>query len=393
VGSGKTTAGAAEAVALALENPGCDGMIVAPTWGVLWRTTLRKFLELLPREAIRRHVAGKRHYELHNGVLVHYGSADRADSLEGATLAWAWGDEARYWPKQAWTVLLARVREAKAKRRRLVLTTTPTLGWLHEQFGGKIEGHGNVVAPTEGNWHNPPEYLPTLRASYPERLYRQYVDGEWVMLEGAVYEEFSEALHVRDVLPGHGRRRVVECWLDLAYRRPHALFVEVEGDIAMVHGELCPDNVTLPNLLTQIHACYEEHGWLRGQMILDPAGKQVNEMVGYSALEVIDDRGWRTLTPRGFVERYIPTGVEVVRARLLGVNGEARLFFHPRLRETLGNRGIIQCLQGYAYPEAKDGRPVTDQPVKDGRTDHGCDALRYGLVCHYPPPWDTIRGG
>jgi hypothetical protein len=35
---------------------------------------------------------------------------------------------------------------------------------------------------------------------------------------------------------------------------------------------------------------------------------------------------------------------------------------------------------GYHYPETREGRPIKDQPEKDGVHDHTMDALRYFAV-------------
>jgi hypothetical protein len=40
-------------------------------------------------------------------------------------------------------------------------------------------------------------------------------------------------------------------------------------------------------------------------------------------------------------------------------------------------RGILRDVMAYQYPEMKDGRSVSDDPLKDGVHDHANDALRY----------------
>jgi len=199
VGAGKTIAGAAESIRLALENPACDGMIVAPSYHLLERVTIRTFLKLLPKSLIRERRKVDRYVELINGTRVYFGSADRPETLEGSNLAWAWGDEARYFSREAWEVLLARVRAPNAPRQSIILTTTPSRGWLQQQFENTDADVAQFIVPTASNHYLPPEFLATLKASYSDALFRQYVGGEWGTLEHAVFPEFSRDRHIVDL--------------------------------------------------------------------------------------------------------------------------------------------------------------------------------------------------
>jgi len=77
--------------------------------------------------------------------------------------------------------------------------------------------------------------------------------------------------------------------------------------------------------------------------------------------------------------RSIPWGVDKTRALLGGQGQPTRIrFAKSLLREEAGReRGIVKDLAAYRYPEVKDGRPITDLPLKDGVTDHSNDSLRY----------------
>ena len=46
------------------------------------------------------------------------------------------------------------------------------------------------------------------------------------------------------------------------------------------------------------------------------------------------------------------------------------------------SRRVVRALRGYRYPDTKDGRPVSDHPMKDGLYEHAMDALRYGVINH-----------
>lgn len=397
VGAGKTIAGAAEALNLAAENPGLDGMVIAPTWSILQRVTLREVLRLLPKSRIRVHRKQERYVELRNSSCIYYGSADRPETLEGSNLAWAWGDEARYWRREAWQILLARVRHPAAKHRSIVLTSTPSMGWLYEEFGQPRPDAESWAMPTHTNPYLPPEYLESLRRRYSPRLYRQYCEGAWVLLEGAVFEEFDaekqiQPLEVVRDLPVHAG-------VDFGYRRSAAVFFQhIEhcnrhgvSDCLHILDEVLPDNRPTPKLAEVIQETIAAHNWILGKCYCDPAGSSASVESGYSSLDVFDSYGIPWEYNRDPENVFIPNGIESIRGKLCSSVGKCSLYIHPRVQGEGHERGIVAALQQSAYPEAKDGRPVEDKPVKDGLYDHALDALRYAVINLFPSARTTIR--
>ena len=62
-----------------------------------------------------------------------------------------------------------------------------------------------------------------------------------------------------------------------------------------------------------------------------------------------------------------------------------------RLHVDKGCLGIIEDLFSYRYPERKDNTPMKELPLKDGKHDHGIDALRYAIVNRFPIRQHEIR--
>ena len=392
VGAGKTIAGAAESIKLSVLNPGCDGMVIAPTYPLLHRVTLRTVLKLLPPELIVEHKKIERYIELLNGSRIYYGSADRPDTLEGSNLAWAWGDEARYWRREAWEVLLARVRAPGAPHQSIILTSTPSRGWLQQQFESSDADVEQFVVPTASNHYLPPEYLETLKASYSEALFKQYVGGEWGSLENAVFPEFSRDTHVTafDIMAG----TPVDVMFDPGYRRPAVVFSQhferchqhqTEGCLHLI-GEWHPENTPTQRIVPTVSRLFERQAWRRGVVYSDPAAASANITVGYSDVDVWEAAGWRVEYPTDPASRAITNGIEQIRSMLAPVQGNPRLWLHESLKRDPSKRGILASLEGSEYPEPKDGKPVDDKPTKDGILDHARDALRYGVVSLFPPP-------
>ena len=45
---------------------------------------------------------------------------------------------------------------------------------------------------------------------------------------------------------------------------------------------------------------------------------------------------------------------------------------------------VIQDFEEYRYPESEDGKPIKEEPIKDGYHDHGCDMIRYFFINQFP---------
>lgn len=397
VGGGKTIAGAAEAILLAARNPGCDGLIVAPHWSTLQRVTLREFKRLLPSSLLQGEMKQERYLELINGARIYYGSADQPETLEGSNLAWAWGDEARYWRKEAWNILIARVRDPRAKRLGIVITSTPSMGWLYEEFGNDRPDAESFVMPTATNPYLPEGYLDALKRRYSPSLFRQYCNGEWVQLEGAVFDDFDPEAHVQDLavvstLPVH-------MGLDFGYRKPAVLYFQhlahcdVHGIDDCIHilDEDMPENLTTGVLAERIIRQYRIQNWQRGTCYCDPAGTQVSQEAGFTGIDALEAKGFYVEYTTSPELRRIPCGIDLIRGKLENSLGERSLFFHRRLQGVGHERGILEALLRTAYPEVKDHKPLPDAPIKDGVYDHALDALRYSLINLFPPERHSIR--
>tara|TARA_R100000808_G_C2011077_1_gene63616 strand:- start:174 stop:506 length:333 start_codon:yes stop_codon:yes gene_type:complete len=97
--------------------------------------------------------------------------------------------------------------------------------------------------------------------------------------------------------------------------------------------------------------------------------------------------GWRIFSLRDKASRSITAGVSHVRSFILSEDGTRRLHIDKDCV------GIIEDLESYRYPEQKEFKDLKELPIKDGHSDHGCDALRYGIVSHFPIKNQKIKIG
>lgn len=399
-GSGKSRGLAEKILDLAAANPGCDGLLVAPTWGILHKVTLRAFYDpadpdagACPRDLVAEYHAGKRYIRLVNDCRIYFGSADRPGTLEGANLAFFGLDEARLARQVAWKILLGRLRDARAKRLQAAVVSTPLAGWLQEEFGAQKADRRVIHASTRENAaHLAPGFIEDLERTYSAREARVLIEGEFGLLVGSVYEEFERKTHLLE-WKYDPRLRTIEFW-DFGYRRPYVGWAQyVPAGWTLPGGGKMPagawvvfDELTDENITTEILAGRAlQKGYRVDEIDCDPAGDGVQSSTGLGDVAVLKQvrcPGGRpgvhfTTEPRW---RHIPNGVSIVRGMLRNARGEIGLYVAKALDKPKSTRGVVKDLEGYAYPEARDGKPIGDDPVKDGLHDHGMDALRYFAV-------------
>lgn len=390
-GSGKTWWGARAFLRNVLQNPpGVDSLLAAPFWQTIEQTTLRAFLDATPKRLITAR-SKKQHFVEVVGRRVYYGSADRPETLDGPTVGAYWIDEGRYVRQRGWEVVHSRLRAKKARKARGLVTSTPGGPWIEEEFNTGRRDRFVVHASTRENASNlRPGYVESLEASLSRRAARVFIDGQFGLLEGAVYE-FDKGWHL---IPWRYNPALPVClaW-DFGYVRPAVLFLQpippgtvlppAKGTVVqrrasvgswVVFDELVPDNLSTEALGLLV----KTKGYRVDRIYCDPAGDGTQTATGLTDVSVLRGQGFRDIRwvtdPRW---RHIPTGVRLVEGLLRNTMNETRLYVAAHLDKPAAKRGVVKDFLGYHYPEAKDGRAVKDQPQKDGVHDHTMDAARY----------------
>jgi PBSX family phage terminase large subunit len=124
------------------------------------------------------------------------------EKIQGITLALAYGDEVTAWPENYFQMLLSRLSEDNAK---FIGTCNPEgpYHWLKKKF---IDREKEISIKIwnfliDENKNLPPSYVEKLKQFYTGLFYKRYIQGLWVMAEGAIYDMFSEEKHVSTVTP------------------------------------------------------------------------------------------------------------------------------------------------------------------------------------------------
>ena len=196
LGSGKTTAGAVKALMNSVIGPQDSGpklgMVMAPTYPMLRDATFRTFIEVAGN-TIADIQKSEMKITLINKSEILFRSADNPDRLRGPNLHWAWIDEAAMCPALTWEITLGRLR-AQGRARPLWITGTPKgRNWLFTATAQlKL-----FRAKTRENPYLAKEFVQSLHNIYSGQFAEQELEGEFIKLEGMIYDEFDESIHVK----------------------------------------------------------------------------------------------------------------------------------------------------------------------------------------------------
>jgi hypothetical protein len=393
-GSGKSTVGVAKILRLKCENGTVPGLVLAQSYGSLFNNIVEPFFSMCHRKLpdalhpkLKDWHGGKPHLLFPDGTVVHLRSAERPSAYDGLTVGWLYGDETRHWRHEAYQVAIARVRDKQAINSQKCFTSTPDVGWMSEEFNSGKINRELIIASTLENAHNlTPGYVEDLRRSYSPRLQKALIDGHFTLLEGAVYDCIPADMYSSQWCVDYKYTPADRVYLavDPGARKSSWLFVaELRKHRWVVFDELQLDGVSDSEAVKRVNA----KGYEIDFIWTDPAADATQSAYNLDTLAMlqgIKTRGREPIRHISGAFRSIAFGVDKLRT-LLGdpdAGLDIRILFSRELEriESTQQRGIVRSLQGYRYPGEKWGQPVRSEPLKDGVTDHDCDALRYLAV-------------
>jgi len=385
-GSGKTAAGAVKAVTKIAR--GQDGAIVAPDFPQLAKSTWPEFAKWCPwsycTNAHLDHPYTQKKvltFEVNRKVVtVYYGGIEDESSWAGLNINWAWGDElARKRTRRAFDVLAARIRIGPQPQ--LWITTTPAgiNHWLYDVFVKGIfddrtlkilreSGYeGPIVERFHGSTDDNRENLDDLhylmlKGMYSGRYAQQELHGEFITMEGAVWEDFitdpddpnSNVTEDAEYIPG----LPVEWWVDDGYTRGHPrviLFAQEVPPFVNVFDEYVAEyevaEVSIVNALQQ----------------LTTHAPDITPSVAYvdSSAAEFRRRLWDAGIDTVAASHNVEEGIKHTASWIRDGDGVAHVRFHPRCEFA------IQEIKAYVIDEN------TKRPRKE--SDNAADAMRYGL--------------
>jgi hypothetical protein len=206
-GSGKTHALSIGLAAHMWEAPGVLAVYYAPTLKMVRDIFYPKIEQVASSLALKTKIkVGNYEVQIYNGRQYRgtclCRSMENPQSIVGVEAGRIAVDELDLLPTDkasiAWNKIIGRARSKGIKNRVDVGTTPEGYKFTYKRFvtGGGGD-YGIVHASTHENELNlPPDYIQSLKDTYPEYLIKAYLNGEFTNLtSGTVYRQFDRAVH------------------------------------------------------------------------------------------------------------------------------------------------------------------------------------------------------
>jgi hypothetical protein len=370
-------------------NPGCTGLIAAPTYSMLKDTTqalLLAMVEELGLEYEHKKADGKIVFS-GSGSTILLRSLDRPDRLRGTNLAWFGLDELSYTKEESWLRMVARLRDPKARRLSAFGVWTPKGNdWVYRRFIQDVKaGHECIRAePFENRYvlENAPDYYESLKETYDPKFYEQEVLGEYLnVFADQVYHCFDRAVHLAPQVYDAGETLM---WsLDFNVTPMSSILAQKVNGRPRVFDEIVMNRANTEQACGEFLHRYSGH---RGKLeIFGDASGNKQQTAGnsdYAILtKMLSDAGLRRFT------KHVPAAnppvlrrVAQVNAVLTNAEGLVRLEIDPKCKE------LVKDLEELAF---KPGTAVIDKD-RDAKRSHMSDALGYLICTLYG---ETVKAG
>lgn len=210
VRSGKSFASLIRWLEYIQDAPPGNLVIVGRTATTIKHNIVDEICDLIGTDA--KYYVGKNELNLWGKRIYLVGAADeRAEQkIRGSTFSGAYVDEATLIPESFWTMLLSRLSSEGSK---LFATTNPDtpFHWLKANYIDR-KNELNLKMWKFNLEDNPSlteEFKDNLKAEYQGLWYKRYIDGQWCLAEGSVYDFFDEKIHCISYPPGNGKEYYV----------------------------------------------------------------------------------------------------------------------------------------------------------------------------------------
>jgi hypothetical protein len=308
------------------------------------------------------------------GGAVHIMGAHDPESLKGANWATCTLDEPGIMDKSTILQVQARVRDPRAKVRKIRLVGTPEdYNWLADFCEGekKPKDLHLIRAKTRDNSYLPPEYIQGMLESYDPQMIAAYLEGQFVNLTTATaYASFSD-LNIEDEFEIEPNLPIL-IGQDFNYDPNTAIFAQEVDGVVHVFDELFLKNCDTDAKCEQMQLRYPDHV----HALYADAAANNRSGHGHGKSDIIMIRN----AYAGFEhEMHIPKAnprridrLNSVNAMLKNAVGDTRLMVHRNCRE------LIKDLRRIRRDEFLNGN------ISDKDRGHISDALGYLIHRRYP---------
>lgn len=190
IGSGKSFIGALDMIRRA--KPGRLYLVTAPTYPMLSDASFRSFIDVAEMMGVVNHADIKtsppQSIKLRTGAEVLFRSTDNPETLRGPNLSGWWMDEASLSKREAFDILIGRLRGGNEMGwGTATFTPKGKLHWTYKVFGIGAEDTELVHARTSENPFLPPNFVANVRKHYTAQQIRQELGGLFIDSGGNHY--------------------------------------------------------------------------------------------------------------------------------------------------------------------------------------------------------------
>lgn len=312
--------------------------------------------------------AGKGEVHLFNRLMYVIGANDeRAEAkIRGSEFAGALVDEVTLIPENFFKMLLSRLSIPNAK---LFCSTNPDspFHWFKTEF---IDREGKLDLKTfKFNIIDNPslteKYIEDLSKEYQGLWHKRYIEGKWVLAEGAVYDFFDEKLHVIPYPMSIADYYIVG--IDYGTTNP-CVFVLIGYNPS-----------SYPRMWLEKEYYYDSQITLRQKSDYDYVKDFINFIDGYFVKAIYLDPSAASLKQE-MKRHQVRSVFDAKNDVLAGIRFQGQLLTNGTYKICSQCIKSIQEYNNYLW-DSKATQQGKDVPLK--KSDHSLDAQRYALYTHF----------
>ena len=341
-------------------------MIGGRTEPTIKRNIIRPLHELIGDDLV--YLSGKGEIHLWGRVIDVIGANDeRAEAkIRGSEYVGSLLDEVTILPENFFKMLLSRHSLEGAK---LFGTTNPDspFHWLKKEYIDR-QGEVDIKVFSFSMDDNPSlsdQFKNDLKKEYQGLWYKRYIEGKWVLAEGAIFDFFDTSIHVIQN-PPHSATYYI-CGVDYGTANPCAFALIGYNPTAY------------PNMWLEKEYYYDSKAVNRQKSDSDYVSDMVKFLSGYNINSIYVDPSALSLK----VEMRKAGLNNVMDAKndvLPGIRFMSQLLSNGTYKICQNCPNAIKEFGTYLWDERAGMRGV-EQPLK--QNDHMNDAQRYGLYTHF----------
>jgi len=366
VRSGKSFSALLRFIEFAMTDIKGNFIIVGKSEGAIKRNIIGELSRLLGTEA--RYFSGNRELFLFGRKVYIVGANDeRAEGkIRGSTFAGALVDEATTIPENFFKMLLSRLSVEGAK---LFATTNPDspFHWLKVEYLDRQKELNlkRFKFVLDDNPSLTDDFKENLKREYRGLWYRRFIDGDWVLAEGTIYDFFDKDLHCIDFPPARGQYNVVG--VDYGTSNPSSF------TMVGCHKD------KYPNLWVEKEYYWSSKEKMRQKTDSEYAQDLINFCNGYNVKAIAIDP-----SAASFIAECNKQGLRNIRDAnndvLDGIRFTSQLLTEGTLKVCKQCKHLLREIETYVWDEMASLRGV-EKPKK--AFDHCVDSLRYALMYWY----------